>query len=68
MRERLAHRRDGAGAAREHREAERRILKGKSKYPKLRVITYLLYHFPVYFCQFQYLSCDLLKGGFLTTK
>jgi len=41
---------------------------GNSKYPKLRVITYLLYHFPVYFCQFQYLLLDLLKGGMLTTK
>jgi len=42
--------------------------KGSSKYPKLRVITYLLYHFPVYFCQFQYLLLDLLKGGLLSTK
>lgn len=42
--------------------------RGSSKYPKLRVITYLLYHFPVYFCQFQYLLLDLLKGGLLTTK
>ncbi|VVB89563.1 Mitochondrial small ribosomal subunit Rsm22 [uncultured archaeon] len=41
---------------------------GSSKYPKLRVITYLLYHFPVYFCQFQNLLLDLLKGGLLTTK
>ncbi len=41
---------------------------GNSKYPRLRVITYLLYHFPVYFCQFQYLLLDLLKGGLLTTK
>jgi hypothetical protein len=39
-----------------------------SRYPKLRVITYLLYHFPVYFCQFQYLLLDMLKGGLLTTK
>ncbi|TRZ89510.1 MAG: hypothetical protein D4R88_05355 [Methanosarcinales archaeon] len=42
--------------------------RGSSKYPKLRVITYLLYHFPVYFCQFQYLLLDLLKSGLLTTK
>jgi len=42
--------------------------RGSSKYPKLRVITYLLYHFPVYFCQFQYLLLDMLKGGLLTTK
>lgn len=42
--------------------------RGSSKYPKLRVITYLLYHFPVYFCQFRYLLFDLLKGGLLTTK
>ncbi len=41
---------------------------GSSKYPKLRVITYLLYHFPVYFCQFQYLLLDLLKSGLLKTK
>ena len=42
--------------------------RGSSKYPKLRVITYLLYHFPVYFCQFQYVLLDLLKSGLLTTK
>ncbi len=42
--------------------------RGSSKYPKLRVITYLMYHFPVYFCQFQYLLLDLLKGGLLRTK
>lgn len=42
--------------------------RGNSKYSKLRVITYLLYHFPVYFCQFQYLLLDMLKGGMLTTK
>jgi hypothetical protein len=41
---------------------------GSSTYPMLRVITYLLYHFPVYFCQFQYLLLDLLKGGLLTSK
>ncbi|MDD1745664.1 MAG: small ribosomal subunit Rsm22 family protein [Candidatus Methanoperedens sp.] len=42
--------------------------RGSPKYPKIRVISYLLYHFPVYFCQFQYLLLDLLKGGLLTTK
>ncbi|MCZ7356024.1 MAG: hypothetical protein O8C66_08585 [Candidatus Methanoperedens sp.] len=42
--------------------------KGASQYPKIRIISYLLYHFPVYFCQFQYLLLDLLKNGLLTTK
>ncbi len=42
--------------------------KGKSSYPRIRIISYLLYHFPVYFCQFQYLLLDLLKNGLLTTK
>jgi hypothetical protein len=42
--------------------------RGSPKYPKIMVITYLLYHFPVYFCQFQYLLLDLLKGGLLSTK
>ncbi|GFO96965.1 small ribosomal subunit Rsm22 [groundwater metagenome] len=42
--------------------------RGSPKYPKIRVISYLLYHFPVYFCQFHYLLLDLLKGGLLTTK
>ncbi len=41
---------------------------GSSRYPKVRVISYLLYHFPVYFCQFQYLLLELLKGGLLSTK
>lgn len=42
--------------------------KGKSKYPKIRIISYLLYHFPVYFCQYQYLLLELLKNGLLTNK
>ncbi len=42
--------------------------KGKSQYPKIRVISYLLYHFPVYFCQFQFLLLELFKGGLLTNR
>jgi hypothetical protein len=42
--------------------------KGESQYPKIRIISYLLYHFPVYFCQFQYLLLELFKGGLLTNK
>ncbi|NJD78212.1 MAG: hypothetical protein FIB08_14160 [Candidatus Methanoperedens sp.] len=42
--------------------------KGKSQYPKVRMISYLLYHFPVYFCQFQYLLLDLLRCGMLSTR
>ncbi|MCE8428030.1 MAG: hypothetical protein J5U19_06560 [Candidatus Methanoperedens sp.] len=42
--------------------------KGKAQYPRIRMISYLLYHFPVYFCQFQYLLLDLLKVGLLTNK
>jgi len=42
--------------------------KGKSQYPGIRIISYLLYHFPVYFCQYQYLLLDLLRSGLLTTK
>lgn len=42
--------------------------RGKSQYPKIRIISYLLYHFPVYFCQFQYLLLDLFRSGVLTTK
>ncbi len=42
--------------------------KGESQYPKIRIVSYLLYHFPVYFCQFQYLMLDLLKNGLLTNK
>ncbi len=34
MRERLAHRRNGAAFAREHREAERRILEGQLEVPE----------------------------------
>lgn len=39
-----------------------------SKYPGIRVISYLLYHFPVYFTQFQFVLLDLLKSGMLTTR
>ncbi len=42
--------------------------KKDSKYPKIRIISYLLYHFPVYFCQFQYLLLELLEKGLLTNK
>jgi hypothetical protein len=42
--------------------------KGDSQYPRIRVISYLLYHFPVYFCQFQYLLLELLEKGLLTNK
>ncbi len=38
------------------------------QYPKIRIISYLLYHFPVYFCQFQYLLLELLEKGLLTNK
>ena len=41
---------------------------GSSKYPKIRVISYLLYHFPVYFVQFQFLLLDLFKNGLLNNK
>lgn len=42
--------------------------KGESQYPRIRIISYLLYHFPVYFCQYQYLLLELFKGGLLTNK
>jgi len=42
--------------------------RGRSRYPKIRIISYLLYHFPVYFCQFQYLLLELLRAGMLTNK
>lgn len=42
--------------------------KGKAHYPGIRMISYLLYHFPVYYCQFQYLLLDMLKGGLLTNR
>ncbi len=44
--------------------------KGEQKlhYPKIRIISYLLYHFPVYFCQYQYLLLELLEKGLLTNK
>jgi len=68
MRERLAHRRDARNLRENIVKQKEEYWRGSSKYPKLRVITYLLYHFPVYFCQFQYLLLDTLKGGMLTTK
>lgn len=41
---------------------------GGSGYPRIRIISYLLYHFPVYFCQYQYLLLELFKGGLLFNK
>jgi len=41
---------------------------GSSQYPKIRIISYLLYHFPVYFCSFQYMLLELFRGGLLTNK
>jgi hypothetical protein len=41
---------------------------GDSRYPRIRIISYLLYHFPVYFCQFQYLLLELLENGLLSNK
>ncbi len=40
----------------------------KLQYPKIRIISYLLYHFPVYFCQYQYLLFELFEKGLLTNK
>lgn len=40
----------------------------ESRYPKIRIVSYLLYHFPVYFCQYQYLLLELFKGGLLYNK
>ncbi len=39
-----------------------------ARYPKIRIISYLLYHFPVYFCSFQYMLLELFRGGLLTNK
>ena len=41
---------------------------GGAGYPKIRIISYLLYHFPVYFCQYQHLLLELFKGGLLFNK
>jgi hypothetical protein len=41
---------------------------GGAGYPKIRIVSYLLYHFPVYFCQYQYLMLELFKGGLLSNK
>jgi hypothetical protein len=41
---------------------------GVSGYPKIRIVSYLLYHFPVYFCQYQYLLFELFKSGLLSNK
>jgi len=41
---------------------------GGSGYPKIRIVSYLLYHFPLYFCQYQYLLLELFKGGLLFNK
>ncbi len=42
--------------------------KGRAQYPGIRIISYLLYHFPVYFCQFQYILLDLFKSGLLSNR
>lgn len=42
--------------------------KGGTGYPKARIISYLLYHFPVFFCQYQYLLLGLWKAGLLMNK
>lgn len=42
--------------------------KSESRYPRIRIISYLLYHFPVYFCQYQYLLLELFKSGLLMNK
>ncbi len=42
--------------------------KGRPQYSKIRIISYLLYHFPVYFCQFQFLLLDLFRNGLLTNR
>jgi hypothetical protein len=39
-----------------------------ARYPRIRIISYLLYHFPVYFCSFQYMLLELFRGGLLTNK
>ncbi len=41
---------------------------GDSQYPRIRIISYLLYHFPVYFCSFQFILLELLEKGLLTNK
>lgn len=41
---------------------------GGSRYPKIRIVSYLMYHFPVYFCQYQDILFELFKGGLLTNK
>lgn len=42
--------------------------KGEATYPEIRIISYLLYHFPVYFSQFQFILLELFKNGLLTNK
>lgn len=42
--------------------------KGGIGYPNVRIISYLLYHFPVYFCQYQYLLLGLFRAGLLMNK
>ncbi|MCX9083753.1 MAG: hypothetical protein OIN87_03020 [Candidatus Methanoperedens sp.] len=41
---------------------------GGSVYPRIRIVSYLLYHFPVYFCQYQRLLFELFKSGLLFNK
>ncbi|HIH44831.1 MAG TPA: hypothetical protein HA257_07120 [Candidatus Methanoperedenaceae archaeon] len=50
------------------RQKERYWSAAAGKYSALDMAAYLLYHFPVYFCQFQYLLYDLLAGGLLKNK
>ncbi len=52
----------------EGKEKEKVKREGESRYPRRRIISYLLYHFPVYFCQYQYLLLELFKGGVLKNK
>ncbi len=42
--------------------------KSRTQYSKIRIISYLLYHFSVYFCQFEFLLLDLFKSGLLTNR
>jgi len=42
--------------------------RGVAEYSDLRVVSYLLYHFPVYFCQFQYVLLDMLESGLLSNR
>ena len=41
---------------------------GRSQYTDMSIMSYLLYHFPVYFCQFQFLLLDMFRSGLLTNR